>query len=122
MAHFGREGQPHAAESFNWLKRKVEGRRVVVRPLRIDRYGRCVASVWYYRWWGLRRVNLSVEMVRAGKATIYEGAGAEYDGLLGRLQALESAARKRRLGMWTQLRNGTYVSPAQYKREFSTQQ
>lgn len=49
-----------------------------------DHYGRIVGHVWVRKpfWWP-RLSNVSVEMVKAGLATVYTNAGAEY-GSIGR--------------------------------------
>lgn len=117
LAHFGMAEQPYAKEAIEWLRKKVQGRSIKIRPLRIDQYQRLVASVWVRRlffWWQ----NVSLEMVRNGYATMYTGIGAEYDGLKGKLEQLEQRARRKQLGMWQQLRTGTYVSPAEHKNNF----
>lgn len=117
LAHFGMAEQPYAREALEWLRKRVEGRPVKIKPLRIDQYQRLVASVWV-RWMVFWWQNVSLEMVRNGYATMYTGMGAEYDGLKGKLEKLEQRARRKRLGMWKQLRNGTYVSPAEHKNNF----
>lgn len=124
LAHFGMAEQPYAREAKEWLRRMVEGKRVRIKPLRIDQYQRLVANVWVRKrwlmffWWS----NVSLEMVHNGFATIYKGCGAEYDGMKGKLEKYEEKARRRRLGMWQQLKNGTYVSPSEHKNSFRTVQ
>ena len=106
MAHFGTKSQPFAQEAKEWLTRFVQGRTVCIQLHRIDQYGRAVATVWVRRskfpwlwpvWW-----NVSLEMVRAGYATIYRDSGAEYNGILKDLEISEVKARKSKLGMWIQ--------------------
>lgn len=119
MAHFGTKSQPFAVEAKEWLTQFVQGRKVCIQLHRIDQYGRAVATVWVHRrkfpwiwpvWW-----NVSLEMVKAGFATIYRDTGAEYNGILRDLEAAESKARKAKLGMWIQSKE-EYQSPGDFKR------
>lgn len=41
-AHFGNPAQPHAKESWDWLKNTISGRRMKVQILRKDQYNRIV--------------------------------------------------------------------------------
>lgn len=90
MAHFGGECQPYAKEAKEWLTRFVEGRRVTIQLMRYDQYGRAVAAVYVGR---LFRKNVSVEMVKAGFATIYENGGAEYGNFEADIRKHETIAR-----------------------------
>ncbi len=75
MAHFGGDSQPYAKEAKEWLTKFVEGRSITIQLYRFDQYSRAVAAV-YVGW--IFKKNVSVEMVKAGFATIYQDAGAEY--------------------------------------------
>jgi endonuclease YncB( thermonuclease family) len=89
-AHFGNQAQPYAVEAQTWLTNYVLGRRVRVKLLARDRYERVVCSVKIWRW-GIRR-DVSLEMVKAGWAEMYDNAGAQYGGLERELrQAVETA-------------------------------
>ena len=120
MAHFGTKPQPYAVEAKEWLTSFVQGRRVRIQLLRIDRYGRAVAMVWVQRrrfpywlwpvWW-----NVSLEMVSAGFATIYRDAGAEYGNIKEKLVQAEAKAKKQKIGMWKQSAS-EYQSPGDFKR------
>ncbi|KAJ1893654.1 putative endonuclease lcl3, partial [Coemansia sp. S17] len=93
VAHFGKPAQPLSAEAKELLARQVLGRRVSVKPLAKDQYGRLVASVTYRRLLGPRR-DAAHEMLRAGMATIYRGGNAQYDGQLEKLEKIEASAKK----------------------------
>lgn len=116
MAHFGGEAQPYSGEARDWLRKTTQGRFVRIQPLRVDQYGRLVASVWVRRWLFFYR-NVSLAMVKSGYATVYVGMGAEYGGIRKQLEAAEQAARERRKGMWKQLQSGTFISPRAYKQQ-----
>ena len=125
MAHFGSKSQPFAAEAKEWLTSFVQGRKVCIQLHRIDQYGRAVATVWVHRrrfpwlWWPVWW-NVSLEMVRAGFATIYRDLGAEYNGILKDLETSEHRARRLKLGMWSQAME-QYQSPGDYKRSIRLQ-
>lgn len=113
MAHFGGECQPYAREAKAWLTKFVEGRRVTLQLFRFDQYSRAVAAV-YVGVWPFRK-NVSVEMVRAGFADIYEDGGAEYGAFEAELRRHLKEAKAGRRGMWQQ-RPSEYISPSQYKK------
>lgn len=120
-AHWGLPGQPYSQAAREWLSKRVAGRFVCIQPLRIDQYNRIVAAVWAPKWvvfWSC----VSLEMIQAGYATVYTGSGAVYPqvngkSLLGEFEKAEARARKRQCGMWKQLSDGSYVSPAVYKQQ-----
>jgi endonuclease YncB( thermonuclease family) len=92
----------------------------------------------YTRRW-LFPSNISLEMVKAGYATVYDKSGKEYDGMEKKLIEAEQRARytrhvcslvhpnkvntgihiyrKKKLGMWSQS-EAAYVSPAEHKAKF----
>ncbi|KAF8622606.1 hypothetical protein AX15_006864 [Amanita polypyramis BW_CC] len=75
-AHFGRPAQPFAIESHTWLKKRILKKKVYCQLLHRDQYSRIVANVHVP---GLFfRKNLALEMLRAGWATTYEQASAQY--------------------------------------------
>jgi endonuclease YncB( thermonuclease family) len=120
-AHWGQSAQPYSQQAKEWLSRRVAGKFVVIQPLKIDQYNRIVAAVWARKWLVFWEC-VSMEMVRAGFATVYTAGGAVYpqgsEGSLKEdLQNAESIARRRRHGMWRQLASGSYVSPAEHKRK-----
>ncbi|KAI5786430.1 hypothetical protein DFH27DRAFT_258301 [Peziza echinospora] len=65
-AHFGLPAQPHSAESLEWLRKYLLGRRVRAHIYRRDQYDRVVCSVKV--WHGLWRRDVGLEMLRAGVA------------------------------------------------------
>ncbi|KAF7312178.1 TNase-like domain-containing protein [Mycena indigotica] len=117
--HFGRPGQPYAEEALAWLRSQILGKTVYCQLLRRDQYSRIVAvvtlspqflpgSLFYGK-------SLPLEMLKAGWATTYEQAGAEY-GKWGKAEYLkvENDAKVKRIGMWEK---GTSLeSPAEFKR------
>lgn len=88
----------------------------------VDQYRRVVATVTrhhanpVFRFLGLGRRNVSLELTKAGYATLYEGAGAQYGGefMKAVYKAAEDVARRSGMGMWAD-RKG-YVSPGEFKK------
>jgi endonuclease YncB( thermonuclease family) len=80
MGIFGsvREPQPYAIAAKKHLTSLAANRTAFLVPLKIDRYGRIVASVYVRRFWFFKR-DLSLEMIKAGLATIYEGKDIVYE-------------------------------------------
>lgn len=116
LAHFGKPAQPYAEEALVALKGLIEGRRVRVWLLRRDQYGRVVGLAFVRRssWdllrgvrdeglWRFWRMDVGLEMLRRGCATVYEGTyGAEYGGWERerRYREAEGEAKRAGLGMW----------------------
>lgn len=118
-AHFGQPGQAYGADAREWLERYVVGRRVRVVVHAVDQYHRALASVFRQRspplrWLGLGERNVSVELARAGYATIYEGGGAQFGGARRQIERAVESAKRRRVGMWAA--RGTLETPAEFKR------
>lgn len=59
---------------------------------------------------------MSLELTKAGYATLYEGAGAEYGGnfMKAVYMAAEDIAKRSGVGMWADKKG--YVSPAEFKK------
>ncbi|KAF9560333.1 SNase-domain-containing protein [Agrocybe pediades] len=118
-SHFGKQAQPYAAESLEWLRNKVLGQTVYCQLLRKDQYSRVVAQVQLpprvLPGFLFNGTSLPAEMLKAGVATVYEQAGAEY-GRLGKegYLKLEAEARAAKRGLWGFTKNPE--SPAEYKR------
>lgn len=113
--------QKYGKVARDWLREFAVGREVSVKLHSTDRYRRVVATVYrkhhnpILRTLGIGRKNLSLELSRAGYATLYDRSGAQYGGeRMKRLyMAVEKSAKRRRVGMWADLKG--YVSPMDYK-------
>ncbi|KAF6004037.1 putative endonuclease lcl3 [Cyanidiococcus yangmingshanensis] len=120
-AHFGMLGQRYGPEAKAWLQRTLLNQPVRLELYQRDRFGRVIAHVWRpFRipLFGalLPGRNVSLEMVRAGYAEVYRGAGAIYGRFQKALEAAEQRAIRRRLGMWasasaSRFRNAGNISP-----------
>mmetsp|Transcript_35514 Transcript_35514/g.109990 ORF Transcript_35514/g.109990 Transcript_35514/m.109990 type:complete len:312 (-) Transcript_35514:17-952(-) len=110
-AKFGNKGMPFGDAATDFVKRRVDGRRVRVTLLAKDQYSRAVVKVQY----GLFRKDLSEELVRAGLATIYRSGGGEYGPRgIEAWNAMEKRAAAQKVGLWSG--GGAPMDPAAYKR------
>lgn len=113
--------QKYGKVARDWLREFAVGREVSVKLHSTDRYRRVVATVYrkhhnpILRTLGIGRKNLSLELSRAGYATLYDRSGAQYGGeRMKRLyMAAEASAKRRRIGMWADPKG--YISPMDYK-------
>jgi endonuclease YncB( thermonuclease family) len=118
MSHFGQPAQKYGNEAKAWLKALAEQRRASLRIHSIDQYKRVLGSVHIkssnvvLRMLGLGRRNLSLELAKSGYAVVYTGANAEYGGQLAALKAAESAAKRKRIGLWA---DKNPMSPGEFK-------
>ena len=125
-AKFGKKGQPFGEEAKEALSDMVFDRKVRVRLLQRDQYGRAVAQVdqpvaWWRKFfqWVLVAFRGSTTCVdevllRKGLAEVYQGSGAVY-GPLGkeRYMEIQDEAKQQKIGIWS-LKNRE--SAAEYKR------
>lgn len=111
-AHFGRPGQPGAAEALQWLQDYILNRRVWARIHRRDQYERVVATVFVRRF--LFKKDVGLEMVKRGLATTYEAkSGVEWGGFEEKYKAAEAKAKAKKLGIWAG--KTAFESPRAYK-------
>jgi len=65
---------------------------------------------------GLFRRDVGLEMLKAGKAAIYESKmGAEFGSLEKEYREAEAMAKRQRIGIWA-LSREQYISPGAYKK------
>uniref|UniRef100_A0A7S1EQF4 TNase-like domain-containing protein n=1 Tax=Timspurckia oligopyrenoides TaxID=708627 RepID=A0A7S1EQF4_9RHOD len=114
-AHFGQVGQKHGPEALEWLRNRIQGKRVTIQVLKRDQYERVVATAWVKPSWWRRQQDVSYELVRAGYGVVYRGGTAVYNGALKRLESAERIAQKARRGMWVDGVDAV-VGPQQYKK------
>lgn len=136
-AHFGMPGQEYGPIAKEWLTNYIKNRTVDVQVFQRDQYSRIVADVWVYRpveniilrflcgtlllgylsWYWK---NVSAQMLKAGMAVVYEGAGEVYGHAFHKkaLMKLEANAKRKRIGMWS---SNNVQSPRQYKAQYKKQ-
>ena len=114
-AKFGSKGQDFGDVATDFVRSELEGTRVRVKLLSRDQYQRAVCTVTYRK--GLRRKNLSEELLSRGYATVYRQGGAQYDSGdrgVARWDKLEAKAKSQGKGIWAA--GSAAVDPAAYKR------
>jgi len=114
-SHWGREAQEYSEDALQWLIDTVRGKRIWCQLLHRDQYSRIVALPMLPTGIPFRYRNISIEMLKAGWATVYEQKYAEY-GPLGKkfYVDVEKKAKAAKRGMW--IKGELKETPAEYKR------
>lgn len=114
---FGKPGQPFGLEAKEELKGLLEGKRIGMRLLQTDQYGRAVAQVFApsSRLMMIGKPIMVDEfMLGKGMAEVYTGGGAVYGPLgLDAYLGLQEEAQKQKIGIWSQKKR---ESAAEYKK------
>jgi endonuclease YncB( thermonuclease family) len=114
----GQEGQPFGEEAKTYVLDKVGDthRKVKLKLLSKDRYRRVLGKITYKGGLlGLQDKDLSEELLKQGLATVYRQGGAVYDGNRRELELLEARARQQKRGMWRNVDEVSFQTPAEYK-------
>jgi endonuclease YncB( thermonuclease family) len=109
----------------------VLGRRVRVNVWRKDQYGRVVGTAYVRK--GLFKRDVSLAMLQAGMATLYEAKwGSEFGGKEQKYRNEEEKAKSRRIGMWKEdtsflqrlmgMKSEKKESPREYKTRMKTEE
>ncbi|PVV00997.1 hypothetical protein BB560_004599 [Smittium megazygosporum] len=114
IGHFGNANQPLSIESRDYLKQMILGKKVTLMPLKIDIYSRVIGVVNFRSYYFFKK-DLSVEMIKNGFAQVYEGQDLVFHHNINYLQTLESDAKKKGVGVWSQSKK-QYESPRDYKK------
>ncbi|EEY18595.1 DUF339 domain-containing protein [Verticillium alfalfae VaMs.102] len=111
--HFGRPGQPFAAEAQAHLSKYILHRRVRAHLHKRDQYNRIVATVSTRQPFIKKDVGL--EMLKQGLATTYEAkSGVEWGGKESIYKAAEAKAKAKKLGLWS-IKASEFESPRDFK-------
>lgn len=111
-AKFGKPGQALGEEAKAHLQGLCLNKKVKIKILQVDQYGRGVAEV--VRPSLLWNTYLDEAMLKVGLAEVYQGSGAVY-GRLGKEKYLQLAetAQSKKVGIWSDPKR---ESAAEYKR------
>ena len=102
-AKFGNPGQPYGDEATKFVEDKLLHKKINMKLLAKDRYGRALAVVTYeengFLFMKGRQADISEELVKKGLAVIYRQGGAQYDGGIARWDKLEDTAKRQKIGI-----------------------
>jgi micrococcal nuclease len=116
-AHFGKPAQPFGDEAMVWLTNYILGKRVKVKPLSLDQYGRVVGKVFRFHWWGGWR-DVSLEMIKHGWGVVYESKTfGQFDGQWDKYTRMEQRARAAKRGIWSKGKH--IVTPGEFKKKMN---
>ena len=111
--------QPFGEDAKQLTKDLIYHKLVAVKLLRRDKYHRIVGAVetcvTTTSSSSCVPKDVSVELISKGLATLYTGAGADYNGNKELLQQRLQAAQRYKLGIWSL--GEDLVTPAEYKRK-----
>uniref|UniRef100_A0A7S3Q8J6 TNase-like domain-containing protein n=2 Tax=Chaetoceros debilis TaxID=122233 RepID=A0A7S3Q8J6_9STRA len=112
----GNPSMPAADDAKEWTRALVNGKVVKVTLLQKDQYNRVLGEVTTTTSSAAAAIgtDLSIGLAHNGYATMYKGAGAEYDGHKDQIAREVQWAKDHRVGMWI---TENVQTPAEYKRE-----
>lgn len=123
-AKFGSEGQKLGPAATEFAKSKLFQKKVSVKLLSRDQYGRVVGLVKYKEpktgffasiFGGEVEKDISEELLRNGLGVVYRQGGAQYDGSIARWEEIENIAVKNKKGIWVNGRDNADL-PSDYKK------
>ncbi|MCA9060667.1 MAG: thermonuclease family protein, partial [Planctomycetaceae bacterium] len=96
LAHDGNPVEFYAVEATEWLRKRVEGKKVGLRkgPDELDQYGRTLAFVY-----DEHNALINLEILAQGNARLLDRFGLPAD-LEPALRQAASEAKLRKIGMW----------------------
>jgi micrococcal nuclease len=114
----GNSGQEYADEAASFAERKLLNKKVQIKLLSRDQYGRVVARVMYKERLFIfqRSYDIGEQLLRKGLAVVYRQGGAQYDGSMKHWTDLEEIAIRKRKRIW---KNGLDQAklPSDYKKK-----
>jgi endonuclease YncB( thermonuclease family) len=92
-----------------------------VKLLAKDRYNRAIAAVTYRDKSLLpflkgSEENMAEKLLENGLAVVYRQGGAQYDGSIERWNKIETAAKKKKVGIWS-LDSASMELPSEFKKK-----
>eukprot|EP00607_Mallomonas_marina_P002430 CAMPEP_0182428448 /NCGR_PEP_ID=MMETSP1167-20130531/23037_1 /TAXON_ID=2988 /ORGANISM="Mallomonas Sp, Strain CCMP3275" /LENGTH=191 /DNA_ID=CAMNT_0024611379 /DNA_START=221 /DNA_END=796 /DNA_ORIENTATION=+ len=98
-AKFGNKSEVLGDYSSEFTKGEIMDKKVKVRLLSKDQYGRVVGQVYYRNWFSSK--DLSEVLLKKGLAKVYRQTGAVYgDEGLEKWDKIEAKAKEQGLGIW----------------------
>ncbi|EJW03179.1 hypothetical protein EDEG_02432 [Edhazardia aedis USNM 41457] len=112
---FKRPEQKFAIESRDFLRTLILNKTVEIEVLKIDRYNRIVATV-FVKNKNRKKINVSIEMVKAGLACVFEGGCAVYGNYEKELRKTQEIAKAQKIEIWS---DPDFILPMDYKRMYA---
>jgi endonuclease YncB( thermonuclease family) len=121
VAKFGKPAQPYADEAKEYVQQRLLHKRIHVKLLSRDQYGRAVASIKYTPALSLIRHDLGEDLLKDGLAVVYRQGGAQYDSPDGvdKWNRIEARAKASGRGMWAGKKR--LELPSEYKARLKKQ-
>jgi len=119
ISKFGNPGQKFGEEAKEFAQQRLLHKRVSIKLLSRDQYGRVVGLVSYREPRLLifnSNKDISEELLTEGLAVVYRQGGAQYDGPVSRWDSLEQRAIQSKKGIWSNGKANADL-PSAYKRD-----
>ena len=120
IAKFGNAGQEFGNAAKDFASKLLLGKRVTVKLLSKDQYGRVVGTVQYRDNTILpnflcNRKDISEQLLQQGLAVVYRQGGGQYDGSITRWNDIEEKAIRSKRGLWMNGKKNAEL-PSDYKK------
>lgn len=120
-AKFGNAGQALGEAAKSFVSDKLLNKRVTIKLLSKDHYGRVLGLVKYRDNTILpdflcSKKDLSEQLLSKGLAVVYRQGGAQYDGSIDRWNSIEKQAIRAKRGIWMNGEKNAEL-PSDYKRK-----
>lgn len=124
ISKFGNPGQKFGEEAKEFAQQRLLHKRVSIKLLSRDQYGRVVGLVRYREprlLFFSSSKDISEELLSEGLAVVYRQGGAQYDGSVSVWNSLEQRAIDGKKGIWSKGKANAEL-PSAYKKEIKRKQ
>lgn len=124
ISKFGNPGQRFGEEAKEFVQQRLLHKRVSIKLLSRDQYGRVVGLVTYREprlFFFSSNKDISEELLSEGLAVVYRQGGAQYDGSISVWNSLEQRAIDGRKGIWSKGKDNAEL-PSAYKKDIKKKQ
>lgn len=124
ISKFGNPGQKFGEEAKEFAQQRLLHKRVSIKLLSRDQYGRVVGLVRYKEprlFFFSSSKDISEELLCEGLAVVYRQGGAQYDGSVSMWNSLEQRAIDGKKGIWSKGKANAEL-PSAYKKDIKKKQ
>lgn len=124
ISKFGNPGQRFGEEAKEFAQQRLLHKRVSIKMLSRDQYGRVVGLVRYREprlLFFSSTKDISEELLSEGLAVVYRQGGAQYDGSISEWDSLEQRAIDGKKGIWSKGKANAEL-PSAYKKDIKRKQ